>query len=53
MYCICPDKRTAESIETMELNKEEKNRYFNIKAQKSKEEKMQKDEDGLIEEEED
>ena len=32
VYTICPDKRTAESIETIELNKEEKNRYFNLKA---------------------
>ena len=32
VYTICPDKRTAESIETIEMNKEERNRYFNIKA---------------------
>ena len=39
VYTICPDKRTAESIETIEMNKEERTRYFNMKAQKSKEEK--------------
>lgn len=32
VYTICPDKRTAESIETIEMNKEERNRYFNMKA---------------------
>lgn len=34
---ICQDKRTAESIETFAMNKEEKNRYFNNKALKNKE----------------
>ena len=53
MYCICPDKRTAESIEILELNKEERNRYFNSKASKTKEEKMQKDDEGENNEEED
>lgn len=32
VYMICPDKRTAESIETIAMNKEEKNRYFNMKV---------------------
>ena len=40
VYMICPDKKTAESIETIEMTKEERNRYFNMKVQKSKEEKM-------------
>ena len=29
VYCICPDKKTAESIETIKMNKEEKERYDN------------------------
>jgi hypothetical protein len=32
VYTICPDKRTAEIIETIEMTKEERNRYFNLKA---------------------
>lgn len=28
VYCICPDKRTAESIETIKMNKDEKDKYF-------------------------
>lgn len=32
VYTICPDKRTAEIIETIDMNKDERNRYFNAKA---------------------
>jgi hypothetical protein len=32
VYCICPDKKTAESIETIKMNKEERERYDNMKA---------------------
>ena len=42
VYTICPDRRTAESIETIEMTKEERNRYFIMKAQKSKEEKRER-----------
>lgn len=45
VYMICPDKRTAESIETIEMNKEEKNRYFNMKVQKIKEQKFKHNQD--------
>lgn len=38
VYCICPDKWLAESIETIKMTKEEKNKYFIQKAQKNKEE---------------
>ncbi len=44
VYTICPYKRTAESIETIEMNKEERNKYFNNKAQKSKEDKVNQEE---------
>jgi DTW domain-containing protein YfiP len=44
VYAICPDKMTAESIETIEMTKEEKSRYFILKDQKSKEDKAIKEE---------
>lgn len=28
VYSICPDPRTAEAIETIDMNKEEKKKYF-------------------------
>ena len=31
VYTICPDKMTAESIETIEMSKEEKSKYFILK----------------------
>lgn len=46
VYAICPDKVTAESIETIEMTREEKSRYFVLKDRKSKEEKIIKDEHG-------
>jgi hypothetical protein len=42
VYCICPDKRTAESIETIKMNKDEKNKYLIQKALKSKEDTKHK-----------
>jgi hypothetical protein len=39
VYAICRDKVTAESIETIEMNKEEKSRYFINKDLKTKEDK--------------
>lgn len=46
VYAICPDKVTAESIETLEMTREEKSRYFVLKDRKSKEEKIFKNEHG-------
>lgn len=40
VYAICPDKQTAESIETIEMNKDEKSRYFILKELKNKEDKI-------------
>ena len=42
VYAICPDKVTAESIESIEMTKEEKSRYFVQKDQRSKEDKVPK-----------
>ena len=46
VYAICPDKVTAESIETIEMTREEKSRYFIMKDRKSKEDKIIKEEHG-------
>ena len=40
VYAICPDKAVAESIETIEMTKEEKSRYFVLKEKKSQEDKL-------------
>jgi potassium large conductance calcium-activated channel subfamily M alpha member 1 len=40
VYAICPDKVVAESIETIEMTKEEKARYFVNKEKKSQEDKI-------------
>jgi len=40
VYAICHDKVMAESIETIEMTKEERARYFIIKDQKNKEDKL-------------
>jgi len=42
VYCLCPDPFTAERIETIKMNKEEKNKYLIMKAIKSKQENKMK-----------
>ena len=32
VYTICPDKKTAEEIETLDMTKDEVNKYYNLKA---------------------
>mmetsp|Transcript_34847 Transcript_34847/g.53494 ORF Transcript_34847/g.53494 Transcript_34847/m.53494 type:complete len:161 (+) Transcript_34847:1659-2141(+) len=32
VYTICPDEKTADEIETLEMSKEEINKYYNAKA---------------------
>ena len=36
VYCICPTSRIAEAIETLDMSKEEINRYWAQKTQKQK-----------------
>lgn len=36
VYLICPDKKTADEIETLDMDKEEINRYLNAKMQAEK-----------------
>jgi hypothetical protein len=36
VYCICPDRTFAEEIETIEMTKEEKSKFFRLKNMKSK-----------------
>ena len=43
VYCICPDKHTAEMIETIDMSKEDRNKYYMLKAQRIKEENLKEE----------
>lgn len=48
VYLICPDKKTAEEIETLDMTKDEINKYYNAKAIADKIAKLEKEEENKM-----